>query len=75
MGGGEQKQGTAARNRSCTKGHAAAAATRETVERYLPMPDAIKHFINESFQLLARDFTLSHVPRQQGTIAGLNILH
>lgn len=36
--------------------------------------DAIKHFINESFQLLARDFTLSHVPRQQErTIAGLNI--
>lgn len=56
---GEQKQGTGAGNRSCTKGHAAAAATRETVQRYLLMPDAIKHFINESFQLLARDFTLT----------------
>lgn len=45
--------------RSRTKGHAAAAATPEREgDIYLPLPAAIKHFINESFQLLARDFTL-----------------
>lgn len=67
-----QEPGRSRGYRGYTKGHAAAAATRERHrerdrEIYLLLPDAIKHFINESFQLLARDFTLT-CPSIQGTV-------
>lgn len=65
--GAREQQGTEATQKDMRRLQLLESDTEREREIYLLLPDAIKHLINESFQLLARDFTLT-CPSIQGTV-------